>query len=357
MGDRAIVLTGPGAAGIAVVRLVGAGVGAFLQGHFTRPTADGKCAYGQLRDGETVIDDAVVVASDKGRVADLNVHGGVWVVHRVLELARAAGFDVVHPAIPPPLDTVEGDTLLEREVMAWLPSARTELALRTLLRQVELWKAFVPSATEADIRATLDRRALFHLLNPPRVAIVGVPNVGKSTIANQLFAQERSITADLPGTTRDWVGEIANIDGLPVMLVDTPGVRESGDAIEREAIARSSSQVHAADLVVVVLDPTQAWEEQLALAEKWSEALLVVNKADRARTWDIDRPVIKTVGTTGEGIDVLRDAMKLRFGIDEALVHTPSWWTERQRSVLERGLSDPSALSAFESRVDLRPDR
>src|SRR6185503_2714425 len=95
------------------------------------------------------------------------------------------------------------------------------------------------------------------MLHPPRVAIVGEANVGKSTLANQLFAQERSITADLPGTTRDWVGEVANVDGLPVTLVDTPGVRETADEVEREAIARSGEQVAAADLILLVLDATR----------------------------------------------------------------------------------------------------
>src|SRR5690606_12064877 len=106
-----------------------------------------------------------------------------------------------------------------------------------------------------------------------------------STLANQLFAQERSITADLPGTTRDWVGEIANLDGLAVMLIDTPGLRMTDDLVEREAIERSGQQVRAADLVVVVLDASVPAAEQLAHRQAHPNALIVVNKCDRA-AWD-----------------------------------------------------------------------
>ena len=102
----------------------------------------------------------------------------------------------------------------------------------------------------ADLPAILADRSLWWLLHPPRVAIVGRPNVGKSTLANQLFARERSITADLPGTTRDWVGELADVNGLAVMLVDTPGLRDAADPIERAAIAGARGQIAAADLVV-----------------------------------------------------------------------------------------------------------
>ena len=98
------------------------------------------------------------------------------------------------------------------------------------------------------------------LLNPATVAIVGPPNVGKSTLANALFGQERSIVADIPGTTRDWVGGTADLAGLPVVLVDTPGQRVTSDAIEREAIALSRTPIASADLILMVSDATQPEE-------------------------------------------------------------------------------------------------
>src|SRR5439155_5592202 len=112
-----------------------------------------------------------------------------------------------------------------------------------------------PDLNRQTLETILADRALTNLLSLPKVAIIGPANVGKSTLANQLFAQERSITADIPGTTRDWVGEIANIDGLAVQLYDTPGLREAADEIEAAAIERSRGVVDEADLLIVVREP------------------------------------------------------------------------------------------------------
>ncbi len=91
--------------------------------------------------------------------------------------------------------SVDGESEIEREVAASLPIAKTELALRVLLAQPAAWL----KVAENDRKRMLTDRSLHWLLNPPKVAIVGTSNVGKSTLANQLFARERVITADLPG--------------------------------------------------------------------------------------------------------------------------------------------------------------
>jgi tRNA modification GTPase len=171
---------------------------------------------------------------------------------------------------------------------------------------------------------------LWWLLHPPRVAIIGLPNVGKSTLANQLFAQERSITADLPGTTRDWVGEMANIDGLAVMLVDTPGMRETSDAIERVAIERSGAEVKRADLVVLVLDASQSLgEESQRLLNAYPDAIRVWNKSDLAIA--APREGVSTIATSGAGTDMLRKEIRKRFGLEVFDDSKPRWWTEEQR--------------------------
>jgi tRNA modification GTPase len=168
-----------------------------------------------------------------------------------------------------------------------------------------------------------------------------VPNVGKSTLANQLFGATRVITADVPGTTRDWVGEIANLDGLAVMLVDTPGRRATDDPIEREAIERSGQQVAAADLVVLVLDPTQPREPgQAELERLHPDAMRVVNKSDRVAAWGADATALHVVATTGAGVDALRAAFRTHFlGAETIDVVQARPWTERQRRVLEQLLT------------------
>jgi small GTP-binding protein len=297
--NRAILLTPPGAAAIAVVRLVGDKTGGFLQRHFSRPVQIGRAIHGTLTDGERVIDDPVVVLNDLG--ADVSVHGGPWVVRSLLELAGREGFEIIQAGEGPlPDEAVDGESELERMILRHLPLARTKLALRYLLSQRN---------TEWD-------QSLHCLLYPPKIAIVGPPNAGKSTIANQLFGQERSITADVPGTTRDWVGELADVDGLAVFLIDTPGLRETTDAIERTAIEQSREQIGAADQVVVILDGTDSIETQRSWAEKYPKALVVRNKCDLAAgniALGDGLPHLYAVATKGDGIGALRQAIRRRF--------------------------------------------
>jgi small GTP-binding protein len=322
--SQAILLTPPGAAAIAVVRITGPGVGAFLEACFSRAARADRCVHGDLHDGGRVLDDPVVVLHENGAAADLNLHGGPWVVASVLELLRRSGFEVAEGALPEPsVDAVDG---LWREVMAHVPLARTEQALRVLLAQ--------PAAWARGEKPRRDDESLWWLLHPPRVAIVGPPNVGKSTLANQLFAQERSITADLPGTTRDWVGEMANLDGLAVMLVDTPGVRETSDLIERVAIERSGAEVRRADLVVMVLDASApVTAEERRLLDAHPDAIVVWNKSDRD-SGAVAPEGIRTVATTAQGVDELRAAIRKRFGCESFNEARPRWWTMRQRQSL-----------------------
>lgn len=359
----AILLTPPGGAAIAVVRLHGPAVSGFLARHFSKPATPGRPVHGTLADGDRVLDDPVVVRSNYGLFADLSLHGGPWVVQSVLDLARRAGFDVQQaPGLPLPAEAVDANSELGREVLEHLPLARTELAVRTLLAQPEQWRLLAGNVSADGARhvarwapvigAVLADRSLHWLLHPPRVAIVGAANVGKSTLANQLFAQERSITADLPGTTRDWVGEIADVDGLAVMLLDTPGLRETPDPIELAALEQSRREIEAADLLVVVLDatgplPPDPWP----LLASHPAAIHVMNKCDRAAAGGVTaiREFVPTVATTGEGVGRLRAAIQRHF-LGEAAVRwdRPCWWTRRQRELLERAAADPRVLAGFE---------
>jgi tRNA modification GTPase len=352
--NLAILLTPSSPAAIAVVRLCGEGVAPFLAHRFSRPASEGRCVHGNLTDESgNVLDDAVVVLSRGGTVADINLHGGPWVVQAVLDLARRAGFEVCRANDAPEV-AYDAATALQREVLEHIPLARTELGLRTLLAQPQAWADALKHGKlgRDELERILADRVLQHLLHPPRVAIVGAPNVGKSTLANQLFATERSITADLPGTTRDWVGEIANVDGLPVLLVDTPGVRDTADPIEREAIARSGRQVAGAELVLLVLDATRPLEsEQSRLVHRFgheSRSLIVLNKSDLAGAPpigpDLPRIDVATAAVTGAGVAELRSAILAHFGCAGLAPDRPRVWTARQGDIVRRAMTRPAIL-------------
>src|SRR5439155_3468309 len=124
---RAVVLTPPGAAAIAVIRVCGESVVSFFRAHFSKPLTPLRCIHGELRDDAgQMIDDPVIVLHDDQRTADINLHGGPWVIAATLDLLRRNGFEVVEN--DPEL--LDADSVLEREMLAALQLARTEPALR-----------------------------------------------------------------------------------------------------------------------------------------------------------------------------------------------------------------------------------
>lgn len=341
------ILTPAGVGALAVVRVAGPLTASFLAAHFSRSGAPGRCVHGELRDGDTVIDDPVVVLGDGGAFADISIHGGPWVTRRTIDLATRFGFASSTDAA-----TVDATDFLERDVLTSLPLARTDLAIRVLLAQPSAWARVrdvgvgVGVASGETLKAAANDRTLENLLRLPRVAIVGAPNVGKSTLANALFGSGRSITADLPGTTRDWVGEVADIDGLAVLLMDTPGVRESADPIERRAIELATAETASADLVVVVLDASRPLAEQSVLTSKYPNAVVVLNKADHDCPWRSSACVdVATIANRGGGVSDLRQIIAMRFDCAAVDLSRPRCWTARQREVVRRGLTDRATIS------------
>jgi tRNA modification GTPase len=156
-----------------------------------------------------------------------------------------------------------------------------------------------------------------HLTTPWRVAIAGPPNAGKSTLLNALAGYERAIVFDQPGTTRDVVTASTAFDGWPFELADTAGIRSGGDELERMGIARATSEMRTADLVILVFDLTEPWTtDNGRLVEATSRGLIVYNKtdllaADPAHASRLgDRPAgIAASAKTGIGIDRLLAAI------------------------------------------------
>jgi tRNA modification GTPase len=146
------------------------------------------------------------------------------------------------------------------------------------------------------------------------LAIAGRPNVGKSSLFNRLLAQDRAIVTAIPGTTRDLVSETASLDGIPVRLVDTAGIREGEGLIETLGIERSLQAMADADLTLLVLDLSTA-EEDRALTEKLADRkpLLVGNKCDLERRLTGPSDLLAVSAMTGEGIPELQQAILRRL--------------------------------------------
>jgi tRNA modification GTPase len=184
---------------------------------------------------------------------------------------------------------------------------------------------FVAEGLAAQEIAAVERRIACLLIDAQRgrlireglhVVLAGRPNSGKSSLFNRLAGAGRAIVTDVPGTTRDLITETVDIEGVPVTLVDTAGVRYApSDAIEAEGIARAAAARSVAAVVLVVLDGASPLtdDDRTLLRETISAPRLVVaNKSDLGRAWQDDEvrgEVFRISALTGEGIDVLRCAL------------------------------------------------
>ncbi len=306
------------------------------------------------RDGRT-IDEAAVTFFQKPRsytaedIVEISCHGSPVVLRHVVERALDAGARLANPGeftlraflngrIDLPQaeavrDLIEATTLYQARVAAQqvdgavsrslAPSKEQLLELIALLEAgIDFAEDDVSVASAAELLARLGpiREAIARLASSfqygglvsggMKLAIVGRPNVGKSSLFNALLEQDRAIVTDIPGTTRDLVSETAAIGGIPVKLYDTAGIRAASETVESLGIERSYQAMADADLTLVVIDSSQpVGAEDRALierAQRQGRYLLVANKCDLgAAPIEANR----TCALTGEGIAELRAAI------------------------------------------------
>lgn len=153
-------------------------------------------------------------------------------------------------------------------------------------------------------------------------AIIGKPNVGKSSLMNVLLREERAIVTDIPGTTRDSIEEFVNVGGVPLRIIDTAGIRKTDDVVERIGVSRARAYADEAGLILALFDGSQALtaeDEEILSLIRGKEAMILLNKSDlpavttekmiRNRT---DLPVLCLSTATGEGLDELESAIAKR---------------------------------------------
>ena len=158
------------------------------------------------------------------------------------------------------------------------------------------------------------------------IALAGRPNVGKSSVFNALLQEERSIVTEIPGTTRDLVSETAQIQGIPVRLMDTAGIRQANDRVEQLGIDRSVEALADADQVLFIVDGSEPWtplDEQVLFRLQGRPHVVVINKIDLNQKLDNQnlssgaKSVCRVSAKTGQGIDELRHALFKEYGLHE----------------------------------------
>ncbi len=265
----------------------------------------------------------VVVCRVDAQRFEIHCHGGSAVCQMIIEDLVASGFESVTAGDFPSELMCE----FKREAELDLQRATTDRAAVILLDQrngalgdevARIDGRCRSEGTEA-VRAEVEELLSWaefgkHLVEPWQVVLAGPPNAGKSSLMNAITGSERAIVHAEAGTTRDWVEVLTAIDGWPVALSDTAGVRASEDEIESEGVRRALERVGAADVVIFVVDALVGWtsthEDLLRLADG-KRSLTVWNKADLAAQRDIQIPqgALRTAAPDQRGLQELLGAV------------------------------------------------
>ena len=376
----AAIATPLGEGGLAVVRVSGAQAFAVADKSFLpagksslKPSAalTHTIQFGKIVRGEKVIDEVLLAVLRAPRTftredtVEISCHGGILPAKLVLDTLLANGARLAEPGEFTKRAFLNGRIdLAQAEAVADLIHSRTELALAAAneqlagklsqrinrlrddlmltLAHVEAHIDFPDEDISPDTKGQLLKRLengvkfmdeLLRTANEGqllrrgiRAAIVGRPNVGKSSLLNQLLGRDRAIVSPIAGTTRDTIEETANIRGLPVVFIDTAGLREARDEIEVEGIRRSRESLAQAEFILHVLDASEPLTEadQIYLGEfAAKKRILVRNKTDLPVKLElpvefhvtrhpspVTYSIVDVCCLSGQGIEALKDAVK-----------------------------------------------
>ncbi len=272
-------LTAPGSAAIAVLALHGPDAWTLIRPFFRskRPLPEspitGKIWVGFFGEANSHGDEIILACPPSGWI-ELHCHGGVTVVRWLLNFLTEKGFTHVEPSELPLANH------LNAQAWRMLGKAKTKRTAGILLDQSTGNVSESSSEEIASFQNVAD-----HLIEPFTVALVGRPNVGKSSLLNALAGYQRSIVAPIPGTTRDLVSLTLALDGWPVTLTDTAGLRDSSDTLEALGIEKSRQAIQASDLVLYLIEPDDLPhfdldKVQATLGIATEKLLVVLNKED-----------------------------------------------------------------------------
>ncbi len=409
------IATAPGMGAIGIVRLSGpralevaSRVFRPASGRVVQDIPPGRATFGHVVDGDTLLDEGLLLGfrapkSATGQdVAELQVHGGTALLQAVQAACLRAGARAAGPGEFTLRAFLAGRIdLAQAESVQALVSARSDAARRhatlgltgalsarldAIQRELTALYAAVlavldypeEGVPDAEIAEPLERatRAIDELLataaagraatQGARLALVGKPNAGKSSLLNALLGYERSIVSDEPGTTRDYLEAPLELGRVTVTAVDTAGLRETSDTVEASGVRAAERLAAGADVVVALVDasrPLDASDVHLVTRLEGPRTVWVASKADLPPVWPDDalgaRP-LRVSTRTGEGLDALRATLEETLVGDAAasevwVVHERHEAALREaREALERARFAPDDLRGLDLETALR---
>ncbi len=416
MSTVCAIATPPAAGGISVIRISGeraakiaAKVFRPVSGRSAEELSGYRAAYGKIYDGEEQLDDGVLLMfraphSYTGEdVAEISCHGGIYVTRRVLAACIKAGAEPAAAGEFTKRALLNGKmSLTQAEAVTDIISAQSSQLLScsnsqregALYRRAEAiadmimevssqisawidypeddtpvvtddWLTEKLSAIRAEFSQLLSGYDKGRLIREGiSCAIVGKPNVGKSTLMNLLSGEERSIVSDIAGTTRDIVEETISLGDVVLKVADCAGIRETDDVVEKIGVEIMLKKLNSADLVLAVFDSSRPLEtDDLTLIEQLSDkqVIPIVNKCDLQLTLDtitLEKKLGSAVYISAKSdktADVLAEAVKSRLDLDKLDAQAGVLANERQRScILRAAEAADEALNAVQ--LGLTPD-
>ena len=366
----AAIATAPGNGGIGIIRMSGPEAEGILTKIF-RPAGTEKTleshrmTYGRLMDGAETVDECMAVLMRAPRsytredVAEIQLHGGTYVVNRALELCLKNGARLAEAGEFTRRAFLNGRVDLSRaEAVMGLISARGEQEHRAAVRQLdggassfirgfadELYGLQAGLAACIDypeeiseeegagalkeglerlitrLEAAVDEHASRLIHQGLRVALIGRPNVGKSSLLNALLGEDRAIVTNIPGTTRDTVHGEMTLNGFRVLLTDTAGIHETEDPVEKIGVERSEKARQDADAALLILDGSEPLDEtdKDLLKNFGGEGAVVINKTDLEQVVTEEtvrelRPEVKCITVSAKDPESLKPLKDLLAG-------------------------------------------
>ena len=329
--------------------------------------------YGHIVENEEIIDEVLVSYFKAPRsyttenMCEINTHGGNIVIRKILDLCLKNGANLAEPGEFTKRAFLNGRIdLLQAESVIDVINAKSEKEAKTGIKQLEgvLSRKIkeikqeildvmvnvdvsidypeydVEDVTNCQISSMLDSvQNKLEILEKSfdngklikegiKTAIIGKPNAGKSSLLNAILKEDRAIVTEYEGTTRDTIEEFVNIEGVPLKLIDTAGIRDAKDEVEKIGIKKSKEIANDADLVIAIFDSSKeltAEDEEILNIIKNKKSIILLNKADLnsvltendAKFKEITENVIKISALNGVGLEKLYNLISKMFSLEE----------------------------------------